>query len=53
LEGQGIKTTFKALWSRGLIRIRYERVARYHVLSAKLTKKGRQTAAALRKEKEQ
>jgi hypothetical protein len=48
MDGRGIKTTFKALWSRGLIRIRYERLARYHVLSAQLTTNGRQTAAALR-----
>ena len=52
MDGRGIKTTFKALWSRGLIRIRYERLARYHVLSAQLTTKGRQTAATLRKEAE-
>lgn len=44
IGGRGIKATFNALWARDLIRIKYERLGRYRVLSLQLTARGRQAA---------
>jgi hypothetical protein len=44
ISGSGAKATMKALWLRGVIDIRNERLGRYRVLSVQMTDVGRKVA---------